>query len=75
MGILCRDVLEFLNLPDSNQPKQSAKDAFYMFAFAHPSRTYSLGVGEYGYKVTKIFWIMQMKMPKMYEMYARKYEI
>jgi len=25
-----------MNLPDSDEPKQSAKDAFYMFAFTHP---------------------------------------
>jgi hypothetical protein len=25
-----------VNLPDSEEPKQSAKDAFYMSAFTHP---------------------------------------
>ena len=55
MGILCCNVLDYMNLPDSEKPKQSAKDAFYMFAFTHPSRTYSLSVGEYDCKDTKIF--------------------
>ena len=31
MGILCCNVLDYMNLPDSEKPKQSAKDAFYVF--------------------------------------------
>ena len=77
MGILCCYVLgkSWWICEILTSQNKALKTPFICSHLPTPSRTYSLGVGEYECKDTKIFWNMQMKMLKMCKKYARKYKI